>query len=211
MAHSHDDHEKHDHAHHDHDHHGHDHHAHDAAPEPEFAITLSPAHRDELARVAITWAQIEFLVANLVGALEKADMRKTSEQLEAMPIAARVDHLRGLLPRVTDEALRHEAGDVCRDVAALVPRRNQVLQGLWGDFIDYEGQCARPAAFHGPSGGKPFFATELRDLADGSAGLTKRLAAVLGVIAPNFGSISPRRFFFSDRAPPPGALPDWHP
>lgn len=205
MAHSH-----HDHAGRAHDHSGHDH-PHPGEPGPEFEITLSAEHLDDLARLIVTWSQIEFLITSIVASLAKSEVPKTAIQLEAMTIGARIDHLRGLIARITDERTRQDATGICGELGALLPRRNHALHGLWGDFIDYEGKKAVAACFYGPANKRPIFATELSEMGREAAGLSRRLGALLGALAPAFTAGSPRRFFFSDRLPPDGPLPDWHP
>jgi hypothetical protein len=205
VAHSHHDHAGHDHNHSDHDQtHLDEHH-------PEFEITLSAGHLEDLARLVVTWSQIEFLIINIVASLEKSDMPKTVLQLEAMTVGGRIDHLSSLAPRIADERVRQDAADICAELAALAPRRNHALHGLWGDFIDYPGKKAVAACFYGHSKTGPIFATELLKMGRDAAGLSRRLGALLTALEPTFTSISPRRFFFSDRPPPAGPLPDWHP
>jgi hypothetical protein len=205
VAHSH-----HDHAGHAHDHSGHDH-PHPGEHGPEFEITLSAEHLDDLARLIVTWSQIEFLITNIVALLAKSDVPKTAMQLEAMTIGARIDHLRSLIARISDERTRQNATGICDELGALLPRRNHALHGLWGDFIDYDGKKAVAACFYGPANKRPIFATELSEMGREAAGLSRRLGALLGALAPAFTASSPRRFFFSDRPPPAGPLPDWHP
>lgn len=197
-------------AHSHHDHAGHDH-SHPGEHGPEFEITLSAGHLDDLARLIVTWSQIEFLITNIVGLLDKSDLSKTTMQLEAMTIGARIDHLRSLIPRIANDRARQDAIGICDELGALVPHRNHALHGLWGDFIDYEGKKAVAACFYGPSKERPIFATELSEMGRKAAGLSRRLGALLGTLAPAFTASSPRRFFFSDRPPPAGPLPDWHP
>jgi hypothetical protein len=205
VAHSH-----HDHAGHTHDHSDHDH-PHPGEHGPEFEITLSAGHLDDLARVIVTWSQIEFLITNIVALLAKSDVPKTTMQLEAMTIETRVDHLRSLIPRIANDRARQDAAGICDELGALVPRRNHALHGLWGDFIDYEGKKAVAACFYGPSNERPIFATGLSEMGREAASLSRRLGALLAALAPAFTASSPRRFFFSDRPPPAGPLPDWHP
>ncbi len=194
-----------------HSHHDHPDHEHSGEHDPEFAITLSAGHLGDLARLIVTWSQIEFLITNIVAVMAKSDIAKTTMQLEAMPIGRRIDHLRSLMPRIANERARQNAAGICDDLGALVPGRNHALHGLWGDFIDYEGKRAVAACFYGPCKDRPIFAAELSEMGHKAAGLSRRLGALLGVLAPTFTAAAPRRFFFSDRPPPAGPLPDWHP
>ena len=205
MAHSHHDHDGHDHGHSGHDH------AHHDERQPEFAITLSAGHLQDLARLSVTWGQIEFLITNIVAALEKGDAHKTTVRLAAMTLDARVAHLSGLVPGVADDEARQRAADACAELAALVPGCNHALHGLWGDFIDYPGEKAVAACFYGLSTTGPVFAADLSRMAREAASLSCRLGALLSALSPAFAPMSPRRFFFSDRPPPQGPLPDWHP
>ena len=107
--------------------------------------------------------------------------------------------------------MKQDIARTCDDIAALVHRRNHVLHGLWGDFIDYEGKTAIAACFYGPSQHRPIFASELSVMGREAAGLSRRLGDLLSVLSSTFKGRSPRRFFFSDRPPPAGPLPGWHP
>lgn len=197
------------HGHSGHDHDGHDH-AHEAAS-PEFRITLSPAQLQTLGRLTLTWSQIDFLIVNIASALEKVDPGKIAATLYALPMAERIAHLQGLIAKLPTPIARDEASRVCEAMAAAVPHRDHALLGLWGDFIDYDAGAAVPGAFHGLAGRHPLRAAELDRMANDAATLSRRLASVLGMLVHTFASGSPRRFFFSDRAPPAGKLPDWHP
>jgi hypothetical protein len=193
---------------HDHAHHHHSHHS--SGDDPEFEITLTAAQLSDLARFAATWSQIEFLMTSITALVAKRDPAAIASELESLGIDARADRLRSLVPQLPDDAARTKASDVCDRLGEIIPRRNHVMHGVWGLFIDRKENKALPACFYGRSRQRPVFASELPDITREAADTSRRLGALLGLLTPAFRAGSPpRRFFFSDGPPPAGSPPEW--
>lgn len=194
---------------HDHAHHHH-HHSHAKGDDPEFEITLTAEQLRDLAHFTATWSQIEFLIASIIALAAKSNLGAIGPELDSLGIEARVNHLRSLVPQLPNDAAKTQTSAVCDRLGEFIPRRNHVMHGVWGLFVDRKEHKAVPACFYGRSRERPIFASELSGITRDAADTSRRLGIVLGLLSPAFTAGSPpRRFFFSDGPPPAGSPPDW--
>lgn len=172
---------------------------------------MTAAQLNNLARYVATWSQIDFLLTHAVAMLSKSKPDITGVELEGMAAGARVERLRDLVSQVPNDQARSDATALCDTLGKLVARRNHVMHGVWGLFVDRKDNKALPACFYGPNKDNPIFATELPAMTGEVAKAARGLGKLLGALTPAFSAgVPPRRFFFSD-GPPAGPPPEWHP
>jgi hypothetical protein len=163
----------------------------------------------DLGRLAATWSQIEFIIANLISRVTRTELGSACMFLAGMSAKARIDCLRGLIGRMPSAQCQEQTRAACDRLSDLTERRDHLALGTWGLFVDRKTMTPHPACFYPPSKDQPIFATELRKLCDEAAAESRRLGGVLALVVPELVSgPPPRRFFFSDGPPAPGWNPD---
>jgi hypothetical protein len=116
---------------------------------PAYQIPFSQEQSAKIGVFVAMWGQIDVNLALCTAKLLQAPINSVELLMETMTTGPRLNLFRRLAKEhITDEDIKETAAQFASGLDRLIQKRNHILHGMWGYWVDQEHRRTIPAANH---------------------------------------------------------------